>query len=164
MPPKKETAPSIAVRRDALKGKSVIITGEIEGRSRKAAEEILVNAGAKIEKSLNKKVQLVILGEKAGPSKLQKIEDLGCETQDWDELIEQIKSEGGEEPAADDDDDDEDEDEDDEEMEDEPEEVSTHARKSSKERSPVWGSYHSFRPLDYHLARSRSYDHHFTHR
>ncbi|KAF2655300.1 hypothetical protein K491DRAFT_678999 [Lophiostoma macrostomum CBS 122681] len=117
MPPKKETAPAISVRGDALKGKSVIITGEIEGRSRKAAEEILVKAGAKIEKSLNKKVQLVVLGEKAGPNKLQKIEELGLETQEWDELIEQIKSEGGEEPVADDDDD-----EDDEEMEDEPEE------------------------------------------
>ena len=68
MPPKKSTAAApIPVKPDALKGKSVIVTGEIEGYSRKAAEEILVNAGAKIEKSLNKKVQLVVLGADAGP-------------------------------------------------------------------------------------------------
>lgn len=117
MAPKK-AAPSISVRPDALSDEKCVITGEIEGFKRKEAEQILINAGATIEKSLNKKVTLVILGADAGPQKLEKIEKLGIETKDWDELIEEIKGEGGAAPA----DDDEDEDDDDEEL-DEPEEV-----------------------------------------
>ena len=70
MPPKKDTA-SIAVRPDALAGEKCIITGEIDGMSRKAAEQILINAGATIEKSLNKKVTLVVLGENAGEKKVR---------------------------------------------------------------------------------------------
>lgn len=70
MPPKKET-PSISVRSDALAGEKCIITGEIDGLSRKAAEQVLINAGATIEKSLNKKVTLVVLGEKAGDKKVR---------------------------------------------------------------------------------------------
>lgn len=54
MGPKKQAAALIPVKRDALKGKKVIITGEIDGQSRKSAEQILINAGATIEKSLNK--------------------------------------------------------------------------------------------------------------
>ena len=85
-----------------------IITGEIEGQSRKAAEQILVNAGAKIEKSLNKKVQLVVLGKDAGEKKLEKIEQLGVETRDWDDLIEEIKADGGADDAAETEDDEDD--------------------------------------------------------
>lgn len=116
MAPKK-AAPSISVRPDALSDEKCIITGEIEGFKRKEAEQILINAGATIEKSLNKKVTLVILGADAGPQKLEKIEKLGIETKDWEDLIEEIKGEGAA-PA----DDDEADDDEDEEME-EPEEV-----------------------------------------
>jgi NAD-dependent DNA ligase len=70
MPPKKDTA-SISVRPDGLAGEKCIITGEIDGMSRKAAEQILINAGATIEKSLNKKVTLVVLGENAGEKKVR---------------------------------------------------------------------------------------------
>lgn len=94
MPPKKDTTPLIAVNFDAVKDKSVIITGEISGLSRKAAEQVLIDAGAKIEKSLNKKVQLVVLGENAGPSKLEKIDKMGIETVGWDGLMEEIKGDG----------------------------------------------------------------------
>lgn len=114
---KKTAAAPISVRPDALKGKSVIITGEIDGQTRKSAEQILINAGATIEKSLNKKVQLVVLGADAGPKKLEKIESLGLETQEWDELIEEIKGEGGEEPAGDDNDDEDMDDAEEEEVE-----------------------------------------------
>ncbi|KAF2636538.1 hypothetical protein P280DRAFT_473086 [Massarina eburnea CBS 473.64] len=61
---------AISVRSDALAGEKVVITGEIDGYSRKAAEQVLVNAGATIEKSLNKKVSLVVLGGNAGPAKV----------------------------------------------------------------------------------------------
>ncbi|KAF2865298.1 hypothetical protein BDV95DRAFT_612692 [Massariosphaeria phaeospora] len=116
MGPKKEAAAPIPVVRDALKDKSVIISGNIEGYTRKAAEQILINAGATIEKSLNKKVQLVVLGEDAGPKKLEKIEQLGLETKEWDELIEEIKDEDGAGTAGADADEDDGLDEDEEEM------------------------------------------------
>jgi BRCT domain type II-containing protein len=108
MAPKK-AAPSISVRPDALSGEKCIITGEIEGFKRKEAEQILINAGATIEKSLNKKVTLVVLGADAGPQKLEKIEKLGIETNDWNDLIETIKGEGAAAPADDDEDDEDDE-------------------------------------------------------
>ncbi|KAF2259069.1 hypothetical protein CC78DRAFT_586394 [Lojkania enalia] len=92
----------ISVKPGALKGTSLIVTGDIPGQSRKSAQQILINAGATIEKSLNKKVQLVVLGEKPGPDKLTKIEDMGIETKEWDDLMEEIKGEGANEPAADD--------------------------------------------------------------
>ncbi|KAJ4356014.1 uncharacterized protein N0V89_004040 [Didymosphaeria variabile] len=115
MAPKK-AAPSISVRPDALSDEKCIITGEIEGFKRKEAEQILINAGATIEKSLNKKVTLVVLGADAGPQKLDKIEKLGIETKDWNELIEEIKGDGGAAPAIED----EDDDDEDEEPEEEP--------------------------------------------
>jgi len=121
MPPKKAAAPTIAVKPNALKGKSVIVTGEIDGYSRKAAEEILINAGAVIEKSLNKKVQLVILGADAGPKKLEKIEQMGVETKDWNDLIEEIKADGSAAPAAADEEEDDVDDEEEEEEEEEEE-------------------------------------------
>ncbi|KAF1962990.1 hypothetical protein CC80DRAFT_102262 [Byssothecium circinans] len=119
MAPKTDTV-SISVRSDALEGDRVIITGEIGGQSRKSAEQILINAGATIEKSLNKKVTLVVLGENAGQAKLDKIEKLGCETKEWDDLIEEIKGDGG---AAADADEPADEDEEEEEAEPEVEKV-----------------------------------------
>jgi len=122
MAPKKDTA-AISVRSDALAGEKCIVTGEIAGQSRKSAEQVLINAGATIEKSLNKKVTLVVLGEDAGPKKLEKIEELGVETKEWDQLIEEIKSEGGAAPAHDDDDDDDDDAANDDEDVEEPEEV-----------------------------------------
>jgi hypothetical protein len=119
MPPKKSAAPTIAVKPNALKGKSVIVTGEIDGYSRKAAEEILVNAGAVIEKSLNKKVQLVVLGADAGPKKIEKIEQLGIESKDWADVIEDIKADGAAPAAADEDEEEDEEVEEDEEEEEE---------------------------------------------
>lgn len=98
MAPKKDMA-SISVRPDALAGEKCIITGDIDGQTRKTAEQILINAGATIEKSLNKKVTLVVLGKDAGPKKLEKIESLGIESKDWEDLIEEIKGEGGAEAA-----------------------------------------------------------------
>lgn len=70
MAPKKDTE-TISVRPNALAGQKCIITGDIDGQSHKSAEQILTNAGATIEKSLNKKVTLVVLGENAGDKKVR---------------------------------------------------------------------------------------------
>ncbi|KAF2017194.1 hypothetical protein BU24DRAFT_448926 [Aaosphaeria arxii CBS 175.79] len=109
MPPKKAAASRISVKPNALEGVSVIITGDIEGQTRSSANEILSTSGAIIEKSLNKTVQLVVLGENAGDKKLDKVNELGLETKEWDELIEEIRA-----------DDDQDEELEDSEQEDKP--------------------------------------------
>jgi NAD-dependent DNA ligase len=68
----------------------VIITGTIPGHDRKAAGALLENAGATIAKSLNKSIELVILGTNPGPDKLKKIEDMGIATISWKELANEL--------------------------------------------------------------------------
>lgn len=102
MPPKKTKAPTTKkdageealppVKPKSLSGKTVIISGEIEDYDRKTAQKILEAAGATFAKSLNKSVNLVVLGGNAGPKKLEKIEEMGVETKEWDLLLKEIES------------------------------------------------------------------------
>jgi NAD-dependent DNA ligase len=97
MPPKKAAAPAKPVPNvnpSALAGKTMIITGDVVGYDRTIAQQILTNAGATIAKSLNKSVNLVALGEKAGPKKIEKIEEMGIETRAWNDLLEEISASG----------------------------------------------------------------------
>lgn len=75
---------------DSIDGKMLLITGDIEGFTRSAAQKILEGAGAKFAKSLNKSVELVVLGAKAGPDKLNKIAEQGIPTVDWSDLVEKL--------------------------------------------------------------------------
>ena len=72
---------------DSIEGKTLLITGEIDGLTRSAAQKLLEGAGAKFAKSLNKSVELVVLGANAGPDKLNKIADQQIATVDWSDLI-----------------------------------------------------------------------------
>jgi BRCT domain type II-containing protein len=75
---------------DSVDGKTLIITGEIDGFTRSAAQKILESVGAKFAKTLNKTVELVVLGANAGPDKLNKIADQGIPTVDWTALVEKL--------------------------------------------------------------------------
>ncbi|CAI6339384.1 unnamed protein product [Periconia digitata] len=97
MPPKKSVA--IPVRSDGLAGEKVIVTGEVKGQTRSSAAQVLKDAGATIEKSLNKKVTLLVVGEKPGEEKLAKAEDLGCKVVTWDEVMDDIKKGGNDDDA-----------------------------------------------------------------
>ena len=68
--------------RSAFAGKTVVITGTLEGFGRKELAERLESLGATVTGSVSKKTDLLVAGEKAG-SKLKKAEELGIET--WDE-------------------------------------------------------------------------------
>jgi DNA ligase (NAD+) len=59
-----------------LAGKSVVVTGAIEGYSREAAEEAVRAAGAKPAGSVSRKTDYVVAGPGAG-SKLSKAQELG---------------------------------------------------------------------------------------
>ncbi|EOD00302.1 NAD-dependent DNA ligase LigA [Caldisalinibacter kiritimatiensis] len=71
-------------------GKTVVITGILEGISRKEAKEIVTKMGGKVTGSVSKKTDFVIVGEKAG-SKLKKAEELGIriiKDEEFKEIIE----------------------------------------------------------------------------
>lgn len=65
--------------RQPLAGKTVVVTGTIEGASRKELEEQLRNMGAQVTGSVSKQTDLLIYGERAG-SKLEKARSLGVKT------------------------------------------------------------------------------------
>ena len=66
-----------------LAGKTVVVTGTLEGFSREEAEEAVRAAGGKAAGSVSKKTDYVVAGEGAG-SKLAKAEELGVPVLDVD--------------------------------------------------------------------------------
>jgi DNA ligase (NAD+) len=72
--------PDISSRKEgALAGKTVVVTGSVEGYGRKEMEELIKNAGGRVSASVSKKTDLVIYGENPG-SKLEKAQKLGVTT------------------------------------------------------------------------------------
>jgi DNA ligase (NAD+) len=69
-------APRAAAATGPLSGKSVVVTGTLEGFSREEAEGAVRAAGGKVAGSVSKKTDYVVAGEKAG-SKLAKANELG---------------------------------------------------------------------------------------
>lgn len=69
-----------------LSGKKIVVTGTVEGYSRKDLEEALRAHGAKAQSSVSKATDLVLAGEKAG-SKRQKALELGVPVVEGDELL-----------------------------------------------------------------------------
>lgn len=72
-----------------LEGKIFVITGTLEGFSRKQASEMVENLGGKVSGSVSKKTSYVLVGEDAG-SKLKKAQDLGLNILTEDDFIELI--------------------------------------------------------------------------
>lgn len=60
----------------ALKGKTIVVTGTLQGLSREEAEALIASHGGKASSSVSKKTSFVLAGEKAG-SKLEKAASLG---------------------------------------------------------------------------------------
>lgn len=59
-----------------LKGKSVVVTGTLEGYSREAADEAIKSRGGKCPGSVSKNTTAVVVGEAPGAAKLTKAQDL----------------------------------------------------------------------------------------
>lgn len=102
-----------------FEGKMIVVTGVPPTIGRKNAEALVTAYGGKITKSLSKNTAYVVVGNDAGPKKLEQIEDLGIEILDEGQLIKMLEGAGSGEKRAADDDADEEDDEEDEEDEDE---------------------------------------------
>jgi DNA ligase (NAD+) len=93
-------APRVAAAAGPLTGKTVVVTGSIEGWSREDAEAAIRAAGGKPAGSVSKKTDFVVAGPGAG-SKLAKAEELGIPVippEGFDELLRTGGAEG--KPAA----------------------------------------------------------------
>ncbi len=75
--------PGAAVEAGPLAGKSVVVTGTLEGLGRQEAEDAIRAAGGKPAGSVSKKTDYVVAGESAG-SKLAKAQELGIPILDED--------------------------------------------------------------------------------
>jgi DNA ligase (NAD+) len=60
-----------------LAGKSVVVTGSLEGWSREEAEEAITARGGKSPGSVSARTTAVVVGDSPGASKLTKAEQLG---------------------------------------------------------------------------------------
>lgn len=89
----KEYAPAAArpkVGDNPFAGKTVVITGTLDGFDRTSLTERLEGLGAKVSGSVSKKTSFVIAGAEAG-SKLDKARELGVEVWDEARLVEELK-------------------------------------------------------------------------
>ena len=85
------TAPQVLV------GKSIVVTGTLEGWSREAAEEAIVERGGKSPGSVSKKTTAVVVGEAPGNAKVTKAQELNVPI--LDEAAFAVLLETGELPA-----------------------------------------------------------------
>ncbi len=74
-------------------GKTIVLTGTLEGYEREVLKAILEARGAKVSGSVSSKTSLVIAGESAG-SKLDKARELSVEVWDEARLVEALKASG----------------------------------------------------------------------
>ena len=78
-----------------LSGLTFIISGVLDSLEREEAEEIIKQYGGNVVKSVSKKLDYIIIGDQAGPSKLMKAECLGIKKLSEDDLLELIKTRPG---------------------------------------------------------------------
>ncbi len=63
--------------KQVLAGKSIVVTGTIEGYSREEAEQAITSRGGKSPGSVSKKTDAVVVGDSPGAAKLNKATELG---------------------------------------------------------------------------------------
>jgi DNA ligase (NAD+) len=81
-----------------LEGRSVVVTGTIEGYTREGAEEAILARGGKSPGSVSARTWAVVLGTEPGAAKLKKAEELGIpivESAHFQELLDRGEIPGG---------------------------------------------------------------------
>lgn len=74
----------------ALSGKTVVITGSLEGMTRKQAEDLVLKAGGKVTSAISKNTSLLVAGADPG-SKLRKANELGVAVVDQQDFLRMLK-------------------------------------------------------------------------
>jgi DNA ligase (NAD+) len=85
-----EEAPDINATREAVSGKTFVITGTLPTLKRSEAKTLIENAGGKAAGSVSKKTDYLVAGESAG-SKLTKAQSLGVSILSEEQLLELLK-------------------------------------------------------------------------
>ncbi|CCF59225.1 hypothetical protein KAFR_0G01910 [Kazachstania africana CBS 2517] len=88
---------------NCLLGLTIVFTGVLPNLERGAVEAVAKRYGAKVTKSISSRTSVVVLGDDAGPKKLEKIKQLKIKAIDEDgfkQLISGMPEEGGEGEAA----------------------------------------------------------------
>lgn len=78
----------------ALEGKTVVVSGVFEKVSRNELKKLIEQHGGKVGSSISKKTSFLVAGDKMGPSKLKKAEDLEVNIISEDEFLKMISHEG----------------------------------------------------------------------
>jgi hypothetical protein len=74
---KGKQVPAFAKGSLVVKGKTVVITGDLDAMERDAAKAWLVGLGAKVSTSVSAKTDYLVVGRDPGPKKLEKAAELG---------------------------------------------------------------------------------------
>ncbi|MGO8871075.1 MAG: BRCT domain-containing protein, partial [Acidimicrobiales bacterium] len=90
-------APAPPAVPQVLAGKSVVVSGTLDGYTREEAEQAILARGGKSPGSVSKKTFALVVGESPGASKVTKAEQLGVPVVDGDRFAELLDT--GELPA-----------------------------------------------------------------
>jgi len=85
----KDETPKRPRGRQPLAGKTIVLTGGLEGLSRDEAAAAAEAAGARVASSVSKKTDFVVVGENPG-TKAARAEELGVETIDEREFAKRL--------------------------------------------------------------------------
>jgi len=73
--------------KESLQGKAIVISGVFEKYSRKKLKAIIVEGGGKASSSISKNTSFILAGDKMGPNKKLKAEELNIEMIGEEEFI-----------------------------------------------------------------------------
>ena len=85
------SAEKLANQTDKLKGLSIVISGVFENLSRNELKKLIEDNGAKVSSSISSKTNYLVAGDKMGPSKRTKAENLGVIILSESEFLELLK-------------------------------------------------------------------------
>ena len=74
-------------KKESLEGKAILISGVFEKYSRKELKAIIENGGGKNASSISKNTSFILAGDKMGPNKKLKAEELNIEMIGEEEFI-----------------------------------------------------------------------------
>jgi DNA ligase (NAD+) len=77
---------------DVLKGQSIVVSGVFEHVTRTELKKLIEDNGGKVSSSISSKTSFVVAGDKMGPSKKEKAENLGIPLINEIEFLQKIKN------------------------------------------------------------------------